>query len=83
MRVSPVGEYARSEEEVKRLSRIVTAVSHDHPEGLKGAECVAMCVYLAKNEERKEQTFSALRTNTIRKFLRFLVRSYRKTIRSM
>ena len=57
MRVSPVGDYARSEEEVKRLSRIVTGVSHDHPEGLKGAECVAMCVYLAKNGARKEQIF--------------------------
>ena len=57
MRVSPVGEYARNDEEVKRLSRIVTAVSHDHPEGLKGAECVAMCVYLAKNRAGKEQIF--------------------------
>lgn len=48
MRVSPVGWYARSEEEVKRLSRAVTAVTHDHPEGLKGAECTAMCVFLAR-----------------------------------
>ena len=48
MRVSPVGFYARSEEEVKRLSGAVTAVSHDHPEALKGAEAVAMAVYLAR-----------------------------------
>ena len=61
MRVSPVGEYARSEEEAKRLSRIVTAVSHDHPEGLKGAECVAMCVYLAKNGAGKEQIFQRIK----------------------
>lgn len=61
MRVSPVGEYARSEEEAKRLSRIVTAVSHDHPEGLKGAECVAMCVYLAKNGTGKEQIFQRVK----------------------
>lgn len=58
MRVSPIGEYARSEEEVKRLSRIITGVSHDHPEGLKGAECVAMCVYLAKNGASKEVIFA-------------------------
>ena len=57
MRISPVGEYARSEEEVRRLSKIVTGVSHDHPEGLKGAECVAMCVYLAKNGAGKEEIF--------------------------
>lgn len=37
MRVSPVGEYVGSEEEVKRLSHIITSVSHSHPEGLKGA----------------------------------------------
>lgn len=58
MRVSPIGEYARSEEEVKRLSRIITGVSHDHPEGLKGAECVALCVYLAKNGAAKEEIFA-------------------------
>lgn len=61
MRVSSVGEYARSEGEAKRLSRIVTAVSHDHPEGLKGAECVAMCVYLAKNGTGKEQIFQRVK----------------------
>lgn len=55
MRISSVGEYARSAEEVKRLSRIVTGVSHNHPEGLKGAECVAMCVYLAVNGASKDE----------------------------
>ncbi len=63
MRVSPVGEYARSEEEVKRLSRIVTSVSHDHPEGLKGAECTALCVYLAKNGATKEQIFRRVKND--------------------
>ena len=49
MRISPVGFYARSEDEVKRLSEIVTGVSHNHPESLKGAEAVAMAIYLARN----------------------------------
>ena len=61
MRVSPVGWYACSEEEVRRLSRIVTAISHDHPEGLKGAECVAMCVYLARSGSTKEQLLARAR----------------------
>lgn len=61
MRISPVGDYARSEEEVKRLSRIVTEVTHDHPEGLKGAECVAMCIFLAKQGASKEQIFERVR----------------------
>ena len=61
MRISPVGEYARNEDEVRRLSRAVTAISHNHPEGLKGAECVAMCIYLAKNGASKEQLFTRAR----------------------
>ena len=48
MRISPVGWVADSEAEVKELSQIVTEVSHNHPEGLKGAEAVAMAVYLAR-----------------------------------
>ena len=48
MRISPVGFYARSEDEVKRLARAVTAVSHDHPESFKAAEAVAMAIYLAR-----------------------------------
>lgn len=38
MRISPVGWYARNEQEVKDLSRYVTEVTHSHKEGLKGAE---------------------------------------------
>ena len=47
MRVSAVAWLAKSEEEVKELSYRVTSVTHDHPEGLKGAEVVAMCMYKA------------------------------------
>lgn len=49
MRVSFVGWIAKDEEEVKRLSGLVTEISHNHPEGLKGAEAVAMAIYLAQN----------------------------------
>lgn len=48
MRVSPCGEAARSLEEAKELSRKVTEITHDHPEGIKGAEAAAVAVYLAK-----------------------------------
>lgn len=49
MRVSSVGWIADSEEEVRYFSKLVTEVSHNHPEGLKGAEAVAMAIYLARN----------------------------------
>lgn len=54
MRVSGVGWFANSEEEVKSMSDAVTGVTHDHPEGLKGAETVAMCVYYARIGKDKE-----------------------------
>ena len=47
MRVSACGFAASSVEEAKRLSRCVTEVTHNHPEGIKGAEAVAVAVYLA------------------------------------
>jgi type I restriction enzyme M protein len=48
MRVSPCGWAAESAEEAAELSRMVTAVTHDHPEGLRGAEAVAVGVYHAR-----------------------------------
>ena len=47
MRVSGCGYAARSLEEAKNLSKAVTEVTHDHPEGIKGAEATAVAVYLA------------------------------------
>ncbi len=49
MRVSPVGLYANSLEEALELARITASVSHNHPEGIKGAQAIAACVYLKKN----------------------------------
>lgn len=54
MRVSACGWYGRDEEEVKKLSKAVTEVTHDHPEGLKGAEVTAMCVYYARIGKDKD-----------------------------
>ena len=55
MRISPVGWYAKSEDEVKTLSKAITEVTHNHPEGLKGAETVAMCVYKALHGAKKSE----------------------------
>ena len=54
MRISPVGWYAKSEEEAKVFSRAVTQVTHNHPEGIKGAEVTAMCIYYARQGKDKE-----------------------------
>lgn len=48
MRVSPTGFAARTEEETQKLALAVTAVTHNHPEGIKGAEAVAVLIYHAR-----------------------------------
>ena len=55
MRVSPVAYVAQTIEAVKDLSRKVTVVSHDHPEGVKGAESVAVAVWLALHGKSKKE----------------------------
>lgn len=50
MRVSPVGLYANSMEEALELARITASVSHNHPEGIKGAQAIAAGVYLKRTE---------------------------------
>ena len=49
MRVSPCGLIAKTEDEAKLLSKKVTEVTHNHPEGLKGAEAAAVAVFMARN----------------------------------
>ena len=55
MRISPVGFAADSIEQAKTLSQAVTEVSHDHPEGLKGAEAVAVAIFLARTGSSRHE----------------------------
>ena len=48
MRVSACGFMGKTLEEVKLLSAAVTGVTHNHPEGLKGAEATAAAIFLAR-----------------------------------
>lgn len=48
MRVSPCGFAASSLEEAKAMSRAVTEVTHNHPEGIKGAEATTVAVCMAR-----------------------------------
>lgn len=55
MRVSPVAYIGKNIEEVKFLSREVTKVSHNHEEGIKGAEATAVAIFMARNKCSKEE----------------------------
>jgi type I restriction enzyme M protein len=55
MRVSPVGWVAKTPLQVVILARKVTEISHNHPEGIKGAVATAMAIYMARNGKSKEE----------------------------
>ncbi len=54
MRVSPIGFAFDSEDEILRQARKSAEISHNHPEGIKGAQATALTIYLARNEKGKE-----------------------------
>jgi ADP-ribosylglycohydrolase len=55
MRVSPVGWYFDTLEETLRFAKISADVTHNHPEGQKGALCIAAAIFLARNKYSKSQ----------------------------
>lgn len=55
MRASPCGLAAVVMEEALALARASASVTHDHPEGIKGAEAVSAAVFLAKCGRPKEE----------------------------
>ena len=54
MRVSPVAYVARSLEECERLAKLTAELTHDHPDGICGAQATAGAVYLALHGGTKE-----------------------------
>ncbi|HXG10146.1 MAG TPA: ADP-ribosylglycohydrolase family protein [Gemmataceae bacterium] len=81
MRVSPVGHAYDSLDEVLRRAAESAAVTHNHPEGIKGAQAVAAAVFLARTGHDKahirqyvEETFGyplGEPLNTIRAYYQF------------
>lgn len=55
MKISPVGWYAKSEDECLDLAKQAAEITHNHPEGIKGAQAVALAVYMARNGKSKDE----------------------------
>ncbi len=55
MRVSPVGYYAKSLDEALELAKISAEVTHNHPEGIKGAQATAAAIFLARQGKTKSE----------------------------
>jgi ADP-ribosylglycohydrolase len=60
MRVGPVGFAFDTEAEVLAEAEKSAAVTHDHPEGIKGAQAVALGILLARQGADREQIRSEL-----------------------
>jgi ADP-ribosylglycohydrolase len=60
MRVSPVGFAFDTEREVLSEARKTAKFSHDHPEGIKGAQAVALAIWLARTGAPKAVILSEL-----------------------
>lgn len=55
MRVSPVGYYAKTLEEALELAKISAEVTHNHPEGIKGAQATAAAIFLVRQGKTKKE----------------------------
>ena len=63
MRVSACGFAASSLKEAIELSHKVTQITHNHPEGLKGAEATTVAIWLARTGRTLEEIRNYIQSN--------------------
>ena len=54
MRVSAAGWLYDTMEETRHIARLTAEVTHNHPEGIKGAEATASAIFMARKGSNKE-----------------------------
>ena len=55
MRVSPCGFFAKSLEETLELAKKSAEITHNHPEGIKGAQAIASAIFLSREGWKKDK----------------------------
>jgi ADP-ribosylglycohydrolase len=55
MRVSPIGWAFNTLEETLSQAKKCTEITHNHPEGIKGAQATASAIFLARNKKNKDE----------------------------
>ena len=55
MRVSSVGWLFDTLEETEKVAEISASITHNHPEGIKGAQATAAAIFLARNGKSKQE----------------------------
>lgn len=62
MRVSAVGWLYPDLDTVRRMARLTAQVTHNHPEGIKGAEATASAIFLARTGSTKAEIRAYIET---------------------
>ena len=63
MRVSSVAWLYNSIDRVREVARITAEITHNHPEGIKGAEATASAIFLARTGHTKSEIRNYITTN--------------------
>lgn len=63
MRVSSVAWFCDDLGTVLRMAKLTADVSHNHPEGIKGAQAIASCIFLARTGKSKADIKSYVEEN--------------------
>ena len=63
MRVSPVGFYYNTLNEVLKFAKQTAEITHNHPEGIKGAQATASAIFLARMGETKTEIKQYIENN--------------------
>jgi len=63
MRISPIGCVSLTKGDACSLSEIVTAITHNHEEGIKGSEATAVAIFMAKSGYNKSEIYDEIVKN--------------------
>ena len=55
MRVSAIGWFFDTLEDTERIAKITAEITHNHPEGIKGAQATAAAIWMARNGKSKKE----------------------------
>lgn len=60
MRVGPVGWAFDTEEDTLAAAKASAECTHNHPEGIKGAQATALCIFMARKRASKQEIQTAV-----------------------
>ncbi len=63
MRISAIGVVGKDVKEIKKLTDIVTNVSHNHPDSIDGSEATTIAIHMALNGRSKEEIKEYINNN--------------------